>query len=57
MDTADFAYLTFAIVAFCAFAATLFLVSQEDSARRDGQFTKDAYAANDDVRQGARKAA
>ena len=57
MDTADFVYLCFAIAAFCTFAVTLFFVSQEDSSRRDGQFVKDAYAANDDVRQGARKAA
>jgi hypothetical protein len=57
MDTADFVYLCFAIAAFCTFAVTLFFVSQEDSSRRDGQFVKDAYAANDDAYQATRRAA
>lgn len=57
MDTADFVYLVFAIAAFCTFAVTLFFVSQEDANRRDGQFVKDAYAANDDSYQGTRRAA
>lgn len=57
MDTADFVYLCFAIAAFCTFAVTLFFVSQDDSSRRDGQFVKDAYAANDDAYQVTRRAA
>lgn len=57
MDTADFVYLVFAIAAFCTFATTLFFVSQEDANRRDGQFVKDAYAANDDAYQATRRAA
>ena len=57
MDVVDLAYLTSAIVAFCSFAATLLFVSQEDAARRDGQFAKDAYPANDDVRDAVRRAA
>lgn len=57
MDTADFVYLCFAIAAFCTFAVTLFVVSQDDARRRDGQFVKDAHAANDDAYQGTRRAA
>lgn len=57
MDTADFVYLCFAIAAFVAFAATLFFVSQDDARHRDGQFVKDAYAANDDAHQATRRVA
>lgn len=57
MDTADFVYLCFAIAAFATFAVTLFFVSQEDAGRRDGQFVKDAYAANDDTYEAKRRAA
>ncbi|MCM0021793.1 MAG: hypothetical protein NBV67_17520 [Tagaea sp.] len=57
MDTAELAFLSLAIAAFVAFAATLFFVSQEDANRRDGQFVEDAYAANDDAYQPARRAA
>jgi hypothetical protein len=57
MDTADLVYLVFAIAAFCIFAATLFFVSREDALRRDGQFVKDAYAAEDDSHQTRLRAA
>jgi hypothetical protein len=57
MDTADFVYLCFAIAAFVTFAVTLFFVSHEDANRRDGQFVKDAYAANDDAYEATRRAA
>jgi hypothetical protein len=58
MDTADIAFLSLAIAAFVAFAATLFFVSQEDSKRRNGrQFVQDSGAANDDSYQATRRAA
>lgn len=57
MDTADFVYLCFVIAAFVTFAVTLFFVSQEDANRRDGQFVKDAYAANDDSYRATHRAA
>jgi hypothetical protein len=57
MDTAELVYLCFAIAAFVTFAVTLFFVAREDAARRDGQFTKDAYPVNENAVPAIRHAA
>lgn len=57
MDTAELVYLCFAITAFVTFAVTLYFVTREDAARRDGQFVKDAYPVNENAVPAIRHAA
>ncbi len=49
MDTNELVYLCFAIAAFVTFAVTLYFVTREDAARRDGQFAKDSTPVNENA--------